>query len=258
MGVYPRVCGGTVRGEGVGRLAPGLSPRVRGNPGLAGEDRECAGSIPACAGEPRVWYRWRLLSRVYPRVCGGTTNATDVRRLEMGLSPRVRGNQRVTLGESLIFGSIPACAGEPSPQDRVKTWEGVYPRVCGGTCTSNALTVDARGLSPRVRGTSGLLMAPHPQGGLSPRVRGNRRLDGFTHHLEGSIPACAGEPPPRWFHPSSRRVYPRVCGGTVTIFGQGRWVGGLSPRVRGNRDQIQAAGYRAGSIPACAGEPLVV
>ena len=53
--VYPRVCGGTRvsrRGRGT---AEGLSPRVRGNPPLAGRVVIGRRSIPACAGEPSGW-----------------------------------------------------------------------------------------------------------------------------------------------------------------------------------------------------------
>ena len=50
--VYPRVCGGTtvVVGENVQTI--GLSPRVRGNPGIRYNRRGRRRSIPACAGEP--------------------------------------------------------------------------------------------------------------------------------------------------------------------------------------------------------------
>ena len=51
-GVYPRVCGGTVkRGIGMPRRR-GLSPRVRGNPGRVTATTAQHRSIPACAGEP--------------------------------------------------------------------------------------------------------------------------------------------------------------------------------------------------------------
>ena len=50
--VYPRVCGGTPQpGLSLAGIA-GLSPRVRGNPPEAGDNRVTIGSIPACAGEP--------------------------------------------------------------------------------------------------------------------------------------------------------------------------------------------------------------
>ena len=70
----------------------------------------------------------------------------------------------------------------------------VYPRVCGGTQHRD--------------NTDGLLW------GLSPRVRGNPG-DGPLYRIStGSIPACAGEPPPAPTASLAYRVYPRVCGGT--------------------------------------------
>ena len=71
--VYPRVCGGTRRLLLGPPPSAGLSPRVRGNPPASVEGLLPAGSIPACAGEPRSsrpapGSRW-----VYPRVCGGTS-----------------------------------------------------------------------------------------------------------------------------------------------------------------------------------------
>ena len=70
--VYPRVCGGTFPGAEYQRIAAGLSPRVRGNPGqhLAAHVR--ARSIPACAGEPPIRPPPPPAPAVYPRVCGGT------------------------------------------------------------------------------------------------------------------------------------------------------------------------------------------
>ena len=52
-GVYPRVCGGTLRRWPEEFAKLGLSPRMRGNP-LPGDDTmETERSIPAYAGEPR-------------------------------------------------------------------------------------------------------------------------------------------------------------------------------------------------------------
>ena len=181
----------------------GLSPRVRGN-------------LLELQVYPRV---------APPRVCGGTSARHVVTAMGAGLSPRVRGNPRkptsgrvyprvcggtrgVVIQENRpacagdhrgASGSIPACAGEP-PQELAKRLK-VYPRVCGGTDTGSATLWSSNGLSPRVRG--------NPMG---------RR----------SIPACAGEPP-RPGSCGTERVYPRVCGGTISRLG--------------------------GSIPACAGEP---
>ena len=53
-----------------------------------------------------------------------------------GLSPRVRGNLRPESRESGSEGSIPACAGNLSYGNVTGQPNGVYPRVCGGTCTT--------------------------------------------------------------------------------------------------------------------------
>ena len=111
----------------------------------------------------------------------------------------------------------------------------VYPRVCGGT--------------------EGFLSLRPILAGLSPRVRGNRVLLSQVQPKRGSIPACAGEPGAPLRRPRTREVYPRVCGGTRK-HRQLREAGqGLSPRVRGNRDQFSKREWDRRSIPACAGEP---
>ena len=131
----------------------------------------------------------------------------------------------------------------------------VYPRVCGGTRTLPLANTVQSEVYPRVCG-------------------GTHRAGDSRHHLAGSIPACAGEPPilpPAPFEPP---VYPRVCGGTLCRRKYPSTRGGLSPRVRGNRVTIRrgrwsevyprvcggtrrSAGLAAAnrSIPACAGEP---
>ena len=50
--VYPRACGATVREDYQKQQANGLSPRMRGNPGIFTPDRYYTRSIPAHAGQP--------------------------------------------------------------------------------------------------------------------------------------------------------------------------------------------------------------
>ena len=157
---------------------------------------------------------------VYPRVCGGTRQKFTERARRVGLSPRVRGNRghlAVLHGQQR---SIPACAGEPASFALSQPLHPVYPRVCGGTL--NIPTADESEM------------------GLSPRVRGNLFVEEAVCILEGSIPACAGEPRHTRSMHGIHGVYPRVCGGTVgdSIIRQADK--GLSPRVRGNRPQEQA------------------
>ena len=216
----------------------GLSPRVRGNRRRGHSRRLRLGSIPACAGEPYDPVRGSWIIPVYPRVCGGTMNRSLVQVLLAGLSPRVRGNLRRRSGAADRIGSIPACAGEPGPAAVTLAAEKVYPRVCGGTSTSIAMTDESAGLSPRVRGNQ----RPHGAGGP-----GNR-----------SIPACAGEPRIRFPVCVYGAVYPRVCGGTTWRAWMLRLICGLSPRVRGNLPIHNRDTVHTGSIPACAGEPRLL
>ena len=132
--------------------------------------------------------------------------------------------------------SIPACTGEPSPPEGPFWVVGVYPRVYGGT----RCCIMWRGLTI----------------GLSPRVRGNRRAGHKLDELSRSIPACTGEPTPEAISVQCTTVYPRVYGGTIRGIKLRRGYGGLSPRVRGNREASHQPRARVRSIPACTGEPF--
>ena len=92
--------------------------------------------------------------------------------------------------------------------------------------------------------------------GLSPRVRGNRARSPRLQPERRSIPACAGEPRFNYIVRGHWGIYPRVCGGTSRVPQRRRPRPGLSPRVRGNPSGRAISIIRAGSIPACAGEPV--
>ena len=222
--------------EGLEHQVRGLSPRVRGN--LLSTRREGAprGSIPACAGEPVEYEKRGRAPWVYPRVCGGTREPFNELLGYGGLSPRVRGNRAGDISPAAAAGSIPACAGEPVLNMARTERVAVYPRVCGGTGDCDRKRVAGIGLSPRVRGNLGAMLV--------------------VVAYWRSIPACAGEPASQ--HRSARRyrVYPRVCGGTISAAYCSGWDKGLSPRVRGNLAGRTARRRPWRSIPACAGEPL--
>ena len=236
LSVYPRVCGGTLVSRSAVYRRLGLSPRVRGNRRLAVAVQRCRRSIPACAGEPQRGYRYQPAGTVYPRVCGGTLCSDNGSRLPLGLSPRVRGNRPPLWRKCPPARSIPACAGEPGRERGCIMPTKVYPRVCGGTAIGQ--------------------LAHSPPGGLSPRVRGNRRASTASVQWPWSIPACAGEPSFASWTSMSSTVYPRVCGGTKATQDWVSCLSGLSPRVRGNPSVRPRPAGDAGSIPACAGEPL--
>ena len=175
LGVYPRLCGGTVFDKAVSHPAVGLSPPVRGNQLPDDGGVYLARSIPACAGEPAAYPGRNKTGKVYPRLCGGTWRGCRRGAKSGGLSPPVRGNLINRVGHLGFQRSIPACAGEPIQPAPAEPDQRVYPRLCGGTSkpSRNTFTKD----------------------GLSPPVRGNQRpLQRVLFRL-GSIPACAGEPP---------------------------------------------------------------
>ncbi len=171
-------------------------------------------SIPACAGEPTVGGHLFADLGVHPRVCGGASVADRLPLDLEGPSPRVRGSLPSLLSGVLDGGSIPACAGEPTgircDLDPVQ----VHPRVCGGAHDSRADR--QRRLGP------------------SPRVRGSPVHDTERKAQDGSIPACAGEPPSPRAPGSGTPVHPRVCGGAAVAWFLLPLGKGPSPRVRGS------------------------
>ena len=147
----------------------------------------------------------------------------------------MRGNHLDNRPTAAALGSIPAYAGEPLTAAECIRIRMVYPRVCGGTPPPPA----ANALSA----------------GLSPRMRGNLAALGSEFEADGSIPAYAGEPPPRATARCGKWVYPRVCGGTLFLNARIAFGEGLSPRMRGNRPTPAGRGGPRRSIPAYAGEP---
>ena len=228
-GLSPRVRGNQARSAGVHRAAGGagsiparagepqgladmsaswyqgnrgLSPRVRGNPPTRRIEGKWPGSIPARAGEPLTLEKMHQVARVYPRACGGT---------------RAPGRP-ATVGHA---GSIPARAGEPLSGAAIAR---VYPRACGGTSWIYPLAEQSRRTNRSIPARAGEPLD-------SSQVRRNE---------SGSIPARAGEPTLRSLRDRGnlpgRPVYPRACGGTQRHVAASSQGGGLSPRVRGNRD----------------------
>ena len=94
--VYPRACGGTADVPACKPGGKGLSPRVRGNLNVGVVWEVGTGSIPARAGEPTASSGLTSPAPVYPRACGGTWFIQLFTKEGDGLSPRVRGNRRLT------------------------------------------------------------------------------------------------------------------------------------------------------------------
>ncbi len=213
----------------------GLSPRLRGNRQLPANYTMRLGTIPAPAGKPRWPASRTATDRDYPRACGETSGKRLWISGWQGLSPRLRGNLELMPRTFAHDGTIPAPAGKPLWRVRWLAVAGDYPRACGETAFCHTRRNSSAGLSPRLRGN---------------HIRG-LRLNGKV----GTIPAPAGKPIGTNPIAPTIRDYPRACG--ETAFDMRRRVvhGGLSPRLRGNRDIALDVSGKLGTIPAPAGKP---
>ena len=232
--VYPRVGGGNRRSSRPKRRLGGLSPRGRGKHFLAANADAARRSIPAWAGET-CWRAIRLFGcAVYPRVGGGNHKPICGGNKACGLSPRGRGKQFAEIRPDIIWGSIPAWAGETSNNLNPNPKWRVYPRVGGGN-----------------------FPGPCPKAGpvgLSPRGRGKPAQANARDAMDGSIPAWAGETHIADGGGREGKVYPRVGGGNENRMSSSASRMGLSPRGRGKPVEILIVPCDHRSIPAWAGE----
>jgi integrase len=86
------VGGGTEAADELLTYDGGPSPRGRGNPDATSRGGDCAGAIPAWAGEPSNSAMAGPSSRGHPRVGGGTNDQRPAGIKREGPSPRGRGN----------------------------------------------------------------------------------------------------------------------------------------------------------------------
>ena len=216
-------------------MGRGLSPRGRGNRGDRLITTSRIGSIPAWAGKPVGSAGHSGFGRVYPRVGGETVDPSFTCIVIDGLSPRGRGNRRLSRYLAVRLRSIPAWAGKPQVSHESSTSIMVYPRVGGETTP--------------------IITDMTPEQGLSPRGRGNPASIPGAAAGAGSIPAWAGKPKRCRTARTERWVYPRVGGETCKPGTPGFPDLGLSPRGRGNRTAGSYLSELSRSIPAWAGKP---
>ena len=175
------------------------------------------------------------MNRVYPRAYGETFGDDLPDRGASGLSPRLRGNPSASPPPGSAWGSIPALTGKPSACSASASCWRVYPRAYGETLGDAALGNRDTGLSPRLRGNL-----------LARRALQNSRR---------SIPALTGKPRQVRRRIGCDKVYPRAYGETSRCRSYRGGGGGLSPRLRGNRDRTAGGCLRGRSIPALTGKP---
>ena len=91
--------------------------------------------------------------------------------------------------------------------------------------------------------------------GPSPHVRGIQEPADVGIGAPGSIPACAGNPGSAPARRRTAAVHPRMCGESIRPRPGFARRQGPSPHVRGIPAPAANRCVRAGSIPACAGNP---
>ena len=191
------------------------------------------GIIPAYAGNTRD-ARGRIRpDGDHPRVCGEHLGLAIPPELERGSSPRMRGTPAIHIVTEVLFGIIPAYAGNTSDINTCTFTGRDHPRVCGEHHWSTSWLCRRSGSSPRMRGTR-----------CRRTVRGSRAR---------IIPAYAGNTPKMAVTRLPCRDHPRVCGEHTGSKHHASNPTGSSPRMRGTRTYVHQWLPCFGIIPAYAG-----
>ena len=151
----------------------------------------------------------------------------------MGSSPRMRGTRHHARLETVETGIIPAYAGNTRERHGTVSDRRDHPRVCGEHILGDSNADIHRGSSPRMRGTRG--------GGIG------------ALRLVGIIPAYAGNTTLALLRDVWVLNHPRVCGEHQMYGSLVGWDSGSSPRMRGTPSGVVGFVYKAGIIPAYAG-----
>ncbi len=190
--VHPRVCGEHVSARPGTRPDNGSSPRLRGTYGRCLERPLHGRFIPASAGNIKErGYRAHKIP-VHPRVCGEHPAPGMPDLPASGSSPRLRGTCKLRVACPLRTRFIPASAGNMVTRATELSVVTVHPRVCGEHSCNMIGIVRKLGSSPRLRGTSQVIVNPVTVSRFIPASAGN--ISGPFAEF-GRIP-----------------VHPRVCG----------------------------------------------
>ena len=130
---------------------------------------------------------------------------------------------------------------------------GIIPAYAGNTCNGSRRLPSMRD-HPRVCGEHWMPLAANcAVVGSSPRMRGTRIGDSVDEASDGIIPAYAGNTLLRISYLATIWDHPRVCGEHLKAAAKTETSKGSSPRMRGTQRRWRWSAYRAGIIPAYAG-----
>ena len=257
----------------------GSSPHARGAHTGPEQGTSPRRIIPACAGSTRSWGNIGSPQRDHPRMRGEHDGIYAAYRGDEGSSPHARGAPVRHVGQDLVAGIIPACAGSTIRCGSGRTWRQDHPRMRGEHFASNATSAASQGSSPHARGAlmSSLSVAStpwdHPRmrgeheievgsivasPGSSPHARGALRRGVGVDRRRGIIPACAGSTRSTMWAHALRRDHPRMRGEHSGVDEPLSFLSGSSPHARGARHDRRPLVPVSGIIPACAGSTQLV
>ena len=150
-----------------------------------------------------------------------------------GSSPHARGTPWCFHEKLILFGIIPACAGNTTGWNNAREHDWDHPRMRG----------------EHVRE----IVCDTPEKGSSPHARGTQTICRQINTSIGIIPACAGNTFYDIQRESKTRDHPRMRGEHQEVARKTRLGQGSSPHARGTRFAANTLRQRAGIIPACAG-----
>ena len=188
--------GGTQIGVRAREQARGLSPLARGHRASSSLSSASCGSIPACAGAPRVRRMGLSIGRVYPRLRGGTHLQEERGGIHEGLSPLARGHPPSAISPFPLPPVYPRLRGGTPGQSGVgRRWKRSIPACAGAPALGRDFALCLFGLSPLARGhpSKGVFQKHSPS--VYPRLRGGTPTFAMmAKRVRWSIPACAGAP----------------------------------------------------------------
>ena len=219
--------------EELKRRENGSSPRLRGTRIPTLDMKRRRRFIPAPAGNARVLPATTGEAAVHPRACGEREVANGAAPFHGGSSPRLRGTLLGVLDLSIRARFIPAPAGNAYRISAGQSSSPVHPRACGERVEHAHCPQQARGSSPRLRGTRRRGRCPRSASRFIPAPAGN---------------ASAGRSPLAFM-----AVHPRACGERGLDRDRRVIVDGSSPRLRGTRVGQTLITRNSRFIPAPAG-----
>ena len=136
------------------RSIMGSSPHARGTRARGISRVEYLGIIPACAGNTRTKILQTVHTRDHPRMRGEHSHLLRCQHSLSGSSPHARGTHRPEHSRIMVYGIIPACAGNTR-------WIGImiefvwdHPRMRGEHLTNGLTRPQSLGIIPACAGNT--------------------------------------------------------------------------------------------------------